>query len=47
MAMPAWNGLVGPNALPTIAAPALIATTATGVDADPAPERQQQPVRAG
>ena len=29
IAMPAWNGLVGPNALPTIAAPALIATTAT------------------
>ena len=27
--MPAWNGLVGPNALPTIAAPALIATTVT------------------
>ena len=36
-AIPAWNGLVGPNALPTIAAPALIATTATASMPRPAP----------
>src|SRR4029078_2344753 len=29
MAMPAWTGFTGPTALPTIAAPALIATTVT------------------
>ena len=37
IAMPAWNGLVGPNALPTMAAPALIATTATASMRSPAP----------
>ncbi len=37
MAMPAWNGFTGPNALPTIAAPALIATTVTPSTPTPRP----------
>ncbi len=36
-AMPAWNGFVGPNALPTAAAPALIATTVTASTPMPMP----------
>ena len=36
-AMPAWNGFVGPKALPIIAAPALIATTTTPSTPRPRP----------
>ena len=38
-AMPAWNGFVGPNADPTIAAPALIATTVIASTPMPRPSR--------
>jgi hypothetical protein len=39
MAIPAWNGLVGPNALPTMAAPQLMATTTTALTPRPRPRR--------
>src|SRR5206468_8063567 len=39
IAMPAWNGFVGPNALPIAAAPVLIATTDTASTPRPRPRR--------
>src|SRR5206468_1938638 len=45
-AMPAWNGFVGPKALPIIAAPALIATTTTPSTPRPRPSTRSSGKRA-